>query len=79
VEYTSNTRNLRRLRRHGIYVDYTLENVRQVDTFQRRIHVDSTSKLTLRLVRWIFYVESTSFYVEKFLYGHGIFLTSIQH
>jgi len=34
--------------------------IRRTYTFQRRIHVDSTSTSTLRLVRWIFYVDSTS-------------------
>jgi len=33
VEYTSNTLNLRRLRRRGIYVDSTLKNVYQVDRY----------------------------------------------
>ena len=70
MECTSNTRNLRRLRRRGKFdVEYTLilrrkMFIRWIDTFQRRIHVDSTSKFTLRLVRWIFLrridVDSTS-------------------
>ena len=33
MEYTSNTLNLRRLRRRGIYVDSTLKNVYQVDRY----------------------------------------------
>ena len=44
--------------------------IRWTYTFQRRIHVDSTSTSTLRLVRWIFLRR---FYVEKYLCGHGIF------
>jgi len=51
--------------------------IRLTDTFQRRIHVDSMSTFTLRLVRWIFYVDSTStlrrLYVGKYLCGHGLF------
>jgi len=34
--------------------------IRWTNTFKLRIHVDSTSTFTLRLVRWIFYVKSTS-------------------
>jgi len=34
--------------------------IRWAYTFQLRIHVDSTSSSTLRLIRWIFYVDSTS-------------------
>jgi len=59
-------------------VEYTLilrwkMLIRWTDTFQRRIHVDSTSKFTLRLVRWIFTSNRRRFYVKKYLSGHGIF------
>jgi len=87
MEYTSNTRNLRRLHRRGnVDVEYTLILrwklfTRWTDTFQRRIHVDSTSKFTPRLVKWILTSNRRRFYVEKYPCRRGIFsrdLTSIQ-
>ena len=39
--------------------------IRWTDTFQRQIHVDSTSTSTLRSVRWISYVDSTSILRRK--------------
>ena len=47
--------------------------IRWTDTFQRRIHVNSTSKFTLRFVRWIYTSNRRRFYVEKYLCGYGIF------
>jgi len=66
VEHTLNKRNLRRRRKFD--VEYTLilrwkMVIRWTYTFQRRIHVDSTSTSTLRLVRIFlrrFDVDSTS-------------------
>ena len=39
--------------------------IRWTDTFQRQTHVYSTSTFTLRLIRRIFYVESTSILRRK--------------
>jgi len=56
--------------------------IRWTNTFQRRIHVDSTSKFTVRFVRWIFTSNRRRFYVGKYLCGYGTFFnvesTSIQ-
>jgi len=83
MECTLNTLSLRRLRRHRKFdVEYTLilrwkMVISWTDTFQRRIHVDSSSTFTLRLVKWIFLRSNRRrFYVEKYLCGHGIFFNA---
>jgi len=87
VENTSNTQSTSTMSTwkiwRGIYVILRLKMViRWTKTFQRLIHVDSTSKFTLRLVRRIFTSNRRRFYVEKYMRGYGTFFkvgsTSIQ-
>jgi len=74
VEYASNTCNLRRLHRK-FDVEYTLVLrwkmvIRETDTLQLRIYVDSTSTFTLQIAKVYL---SRRFCVEKYLCGYGLF------
>jgi len=81
LEYTSNTLNLRRLRRRRKFdVEYTLIlRWRVVIRWTGLFNVESTSTFILRLVRWIFLRRWIGFYVEKYLSESVYFSTSNPH